>query len=498
MIRRLLALLLLLAGTLPATAAELRSGWYAGEPQQFVQRRDGRERLTGVDIEMVHAIATRAGHSVRFAPMAYPDLLRQVTRNEIELATGIADTAERRAAGQFSRAYRHDINVLIMRRGEAARLPAADAPALLRGLIADPAFRLGVRAGFSYVDPALDAFLATPEQAGRIRTAPDSATNLQRLLAGEIDGFLDERLSIALLIGQSGARPFVKEAPFRLAVPLHLMFAPGVPETTVQAFDRAIAALEEEGRLGAIAGRFRAPVLLAITLGSEWLFIFEVMGTGNSALAGYLAARLSQFSLFGALVLATINGSGGGVLRDLMLGRQPIGFMASPLKMFIILGTVAAAYAVGQIWNLLRGRLLLAFTLAQGFAWVRRRQLHNFTFEVVDAVALGLLTATGVAVTFGMAATPLWLWGSVMGTLTGAGAGIMRDVVRGGGVRNLRDGLYAEVALAWSLALSLYLGWRSPVIEEQEMVTVVIVTIIGVAATRMAVVIFGWRPLRLP
>jgi len=57
MIRRLLALLLLLAGTLPATAAELRSGWYAGEPQQFVQRRDGRERLTGVDIEMVHAIA---------------------------------------------------------------------------------------------------------------------------------------------------------------------------------------------------------------------------------------------------------------------------------------------------------------------------------------------------------------------------------------------------------------------------------------------------------
>lgn len=498
MIRWLLAALLVLAGLAPAGAAELRSGWYAGEPQQFLQRRDGRERLTGVDIEMVHAIAARAGHSVRFAPMAYPELMRQVTRNELDLATGIADTAERRAAGQFSRAYRQDTNVLILRRGEAARMPAADAPALLRGLLADPAFRLGVRSGFSYVDPALDAFIADPAQAGRVRGAGDSATNLQRLLAGEIDGFLAERLSIAMLIGQSGARPLVREAPLRIRVPLHLMFAPAVPQSTVQAFDAAIEALEAEGRLAAIAGRFRAPVLLSMTLGSDWLFIFEVLGTGNSALAGYLAARISQFSLFGALVLATINGSGGGVLRDLMLGRQPIGFMVSPLKMLIILGVVVAAYAVGQVWALLRGRVLLAFTLAQGFAWVRRRQLHNFAFEVVDAVALGLLTATGVAVTFGMGASPLWVWGSAMGTLTGAGAGIMRDVVRGGGVRNLRDGLYAEIALAWSLALSLYLGWRSPVIEEDEMVAVVLVTIIGVATTRMAVVIFGWRPLRLP
>jgi polar amino acid transport system substrate-binding protein len=495
---RLLLALLLLAGLQPAMAAELRSGWYAGEPQQFLQRREGREVLTGLDIEMVRAIAARADHTVDFARMPFPALMQQVARGQIDLATGIVANEERRAAGRFTRAYRADINVLILRRAEASRLPAAEAPGLIAALRADPGFRLGIRAGFSFVDPALDAFLADPAEATRIIPAPDDAQNLRRLLAGEIDGFLAERVSVALLIAQTGARPAVAEAALRLPVPLHLMFSPAVPEATVAAFDRAIAALEAEGALASIAGRFRAPVLLALTLGSDWLYPLEVLGTGKSALAGYLAARLSQFSLFGALVLATINSSGGGVLRDLLLHRQPIGIMASPLKMLVIIGVVAAAYALSQSWALLRGRLLLAFTLAQAFAWVSRRRLHSMTFEVVDAIGLGLLTATGVAVTLGVGVAPLWLWGPVMGTLTGAGAGIMRDVVRGGGVTNLRTGFYAEVALGWSLALSLYLTWRSPVIEQEEMLAVVVVTVIGVALTRMAVVVFRWRPPGLP
>lgn len=499
MIWRLIVLaLLLLASTPPAIAADLRSGWYAAEPQQFVQRRQGREVLTGLDIEIVNAIAARPGHEVSFTRVAFPALMQQLAQGEVDLVTGILATAERGAAGRFTRPYRDDINVLITRRGEESRLPAPDAASLLAALRQDRGFRLGTRAGFSYVDPALDAFLADPAEVLRIRPGLDDAQNLRRLLNGEIDGFLAERLSIALLIAQTGARPTVAEAALRLPVPLHLMFAHSVPEATVAAFDRAIGELQAQGRLAAIAGQFRGPVLLALTLGSDWLYVLEVVGTGKSALAGYMAARISQFSLFGALVLATISSSGGGVLRDLMLDRHPIGIMAGQLKMLLIVAVVAGAYAIGQLWAWLRGRALLAFILAQWLVWLRRRNLPNLAFETVDAIGLGLLTATGVAVTFGMGVAPLWLWGAVMGTLTGAGAGIMRDVVRGGGVQNLRDGLYAEVALVWSLALSLYLTWRSPVIEQEEMVAVVIVTIIGVAATRMAVVVFGWRPPRLP
>lgn len=493
MIRWLLLALCLFAAS-PAQAAPLRSGWYAGEPQQFLRQGE----LTGLDIEMVRAIAARAGHEIRFEPMPYPALIRGVAAGSIDLATGIAATEERSAMGRLSQPYRQDTNVLVVRRGEEARMPASGAAALVAGLRVDAGFRLGTRAGFSYVDPGLDAFLADAAQAARIRPAENDAQNLRRLLAGEIDGFLAERLSVALLIAQSGARPAVAEAALRLAVPLHLMFAPATPEPTLAAFDAAIAALAAEGALDRIAARFRAPVLLALTLGSDWLVVIELLGIAAGALAGYLAARQSQFSLFGALALGTIGALGGGVVRDLIVARQPIAMVANPLYLLLVSGTVVGAYALGRGWAALRGRAVLAFSLAQTLAWLQRRDLHNLAFEAVDAAALGLFTATGVAVALGMDVAPLWLWGPILGVLTGAGGGILRDIVRGSGLRTLRDSLYAEVALAWALALSLYLMWRSHAIEQEEMLALIVATIAGTAATRMAVVLLRLRPPGLP
>jgi polar amino acid transport system substrate-binding protein len=496
--RWLLVALSLLAGlAAPAAAAELRSGWYAGEPQQFLQRRQGREALTGLDIEMVRGIAARAGHEVSFTSVTFPALMQQVARGEMDLVTGTVDSPARRATARFTRAYRADTNVLITRRDESQRMPAADAAALVAALRADPGYRLGFRTGFSYVDPALDALLADPQQASRLRPAPTDAENLRRLLAGQIDGFLAERLSVALLIQQSGALAAVEEAELRLHVPLHLMFGTHVSEATVQAFDRAIEALEREGRLAAIAARFRAPVLLSLTLGSDWLFVIEVLGIAAGALAGYLAARQAQFSLFGGLVLATLGALGGGVVRDLLVNREPIAIVANPLYLQVVFVTVAVAYAVDRLGAGLGGRVPLPTAFSQGLDWLRRRDVHNLLFEAVDAVALGLFVATGVSIAVGLGVTPLWLWGPILGTLTGAGGAILRDVVRGGGVRNLRDGLYAEVALVWSMALSLYLLWRSHVIEDEEMLAVVVVAIVGAAVTRMAVVVFGWGPVRL-
>jgi polar amino acid transport system substrate-binding protein len=498
-VRRGLLLLGLLLLPAIAAADSLRAGWYAGEPQQFMRVQQGREVLTGLDIEMVRAIAARAGHDVTFSRTGYAELLRGLRTGQFDVATGIAETAERRAMGRMSRAYRQDTNVLIVRRGEAWRMVAADAPALLEALRADPGFRLGLRAGFSYVDPALDAFLAEPAQAGRLHRTTSDADNLQHLLAGSIDGFLAERLSVALMLNQMRVRHLVEEAPLRLMVPLHLLFSPEVPQALADAFDAAIAALQAEGALHRIGARFRLPLLMSLTLGNPWFLVLELLGTVAGALAGYLAARHGRYSLFGALVLGAITALAGGVTRDLLVGRHPIGIAGNPIYLGFAFGTVMLAYAIGHAWALLRGRVLLAYTMAQAIVWLRRRQVHSLTFETADAMALAAFTVSGVAVAMGMGVEPLWLWGPILGAMTGAGGGILRDVVRGGGdIGNLRDSLYAEVALGWAVVLSLYLNWRSDAIEQGEMMAAVLVVLVGATLTRLAVVIFGWRPLRLP
>jgi polar amino acid transport system substrate-binding protein len=505
MIPRLLAplllALLLLAGrsVAPAAAEPLRAGWYAGEPQQFIQRSEGQESLTGLDIEMVRAIAARAGHAVAFEPMDYPSLMQAVMGGTRDLATGVAFTPDRAVRARLSAAYRHDVNVLILRDADLPRIRGTDAAGLLADLRRDAAFRLGVRAGFSYIDPALDALIADPAEAARIRPAGSDAENLQRLLAGEIDGFIAERLSVALLIARRGARHLVEEASPRLPVPLHLMFSPATPPETVAAFDAAIEALRADGTLGATAARFRLPVLLSLTLGSDWFFALEMLGTVAAALAGYLAARQDRYSLFGALVLAGVTAVAAGVLRDLVVGRHPVGIAGSPAYLSVAFGTAILCYLLGHLWAALRGRAVLAFTLAQGVVWVRRRGLDRLLFEAADAVALAAFAVIGVAVALGMGVQPLWLWGPILGTLTGAGGGILRDIVRGGGhVATLRDTLYAEVALLVAVALSLYLTWRIGEIEQDEMLAVVAVAVAGGGLLRMCVVLFGWRPLRLP
>ena len=58
-------------------------------------------------------------------------------------------------------------------------------------------------------------------------------------------------------------------------------------------------------------------------------------------------------------------------------------------------------------------------------------KIDRAAFEVADALALSCFAVVGVAVAVGSDVGPLWLWGPILGTLTGAGGGVLRDIVRG-------------------------------------------------------------------
>lgn len=477
----LLAFGLLLAAA-PAKAA-LNLGWYGAAPFQT----EGPRGVTGLDIEMVRAIANQAGQDLTFTRTTWPRLMQDVAAGRRDLASGVAWTAERAAAGRMSRAYRQDVNVLIQRRDGRAHPTAPDTAGLLAHLRAT-GFRIGVIEGFSYADPALDAWLADPAQTDRVRRSASDAANLGLLLAGEIDGFLAERLTAASLVAGSGEPRALEENPtLRITIPLHLMFSRTVPEATVAAFDSAIAALVADGALSEIALRFRAPVLLGLTLNSPWFLVMEVIGTLSAALAGYLAARAGRFSLFGALVLALATAVGGGILRDLLVGRHPIGVMSSPLYLQLVLGTVLVAYLAGRLAAAVPR---LSHIAAGGAAWRAR------LFDLADAIALASFTVVGVAVAVGTA-SPIWLWGPLLGVITGAGGGVIRDIIRGGGdLPSLKTNFYGEVAVIWSITLSLWLEWRSAVIEREEILLAVLIAVSGAVVMRMAVL--NKRPPGMP
>ncbi|MCX6927526.1 MAG: immunoglobulin domain-containing protein [Verrucomicrobia bacterium] len=78
--------------------------------------------------------------------------------------------------------------------------------------------------------------------------------------------------------------------------------------------------------------------------------------------------------------------------------------------------------------------------------------------DCFDALGLGAFTVVGVTVALESRCTPLWLWGPLLGAMTSAGGGILRDVVRADlDNPGLKGMFYAEVSLIWALAFSVFL-----------------------------------------
>lgn len=130
--------------------------------------------------------------------------------------------------------------------------------------------------------------------------------------------------------------------------------------------------------------------------------ILEIIGTFAFAISGIRLASAKRFDWFGAYVVGVATAIGGGTIRDLLLGITPF-WMTDPLYLICSAGAL--------LWVILFGKSLI--------------HLHN-TFFIFDSIGLALFTVVGVQKTLGLD-YPLWV-SIVMGTITGAAGGVIRDV----------------------------------------------------------------------
>ena len=149
------------------------------------------------------------------------------------------------------------------------------------------------------------------------------------------------------------------------------------------------------------------------------------------ALSGALAASRAQLDLVGFAFLASLTALGGGTVRDLLLDRNPVFWIADPTPLGI---SCAAAVLVFFTAHLLESRQTV-------LTWL-------------DAVALPIAVAAGVrAATELDQSVPIVL---LMGIATGCFGGLLRDVVANEVPLLIRPGkLYVTAALAGAAAAIL-------------------------------------------
>ena len=466
---------------------ELRGGWYRWDPYQFEENRGPLRELRGLDIQMVTRILAETGSTVSYEQIDWIEHQQQIKNGERDIAAGAYKTAEREEYAWFSHPYRTETDVLVTRRADQDRLPASNVKELLAALSAS-GMRVGLVSGFFY-GPDVKAFALDPANADRIFYADTDNTNLSRLLKGEIDAFIADRLVVAAVAWRAGVQRQISQHKIPVfAADIHVMF--GKKSTTprdVEAFNLGLQQLKASGEYDMILRHYAMPVLLAITVQRTWFHLFDIVGTVAFAISGVLLARREHYDIFGAFVLASLPAVGGGVLRDLISGRSPLAVVASPIYLYVILATVLAGALAYKVTDYL-GKRGVASDSVQGV------QLSSNIYLFFDAVGLSAFTVIGVVVAVEQQCEPLWLWGPLLAALTGAGGGIIRDVVRADSNNsNLKGSFYPEVAVLWGFLFSLFLIWEAGRLNLTEVWLGVVATILGALATRLLVMRFGLR-----
>lgn len=146
------------------------------------------------------------------------------------------------------------------------------------------------------------------------------------------------------------------------------------------------------------------------------------------ALSGALAASRAQLDLVGFLFIASLTAVGGGTLRDMMLNRDMIFWIANP-------------WYIGMACS---AAILVFFT-------AHRLESRRAALDWLDAGALSVAVPAGVAVAWSLGHGPAVVL--IMGMVTGAMGGLMRDVVCNEVPLVLRQGeLYLSAAFAGALS----------------------------------------------
>ncbi|MEL7426968.1 MAG: trimeric intracellular cation channel family protein [Bacteroidota bacterium] len=150
--------------------------------------------------------------------------------------------------------------------------------------------------------------------------------------------------------------------------------------------------------------------------------ILDYLGTLVFAISGALAAMRHRFDPFGVLILATVTAVGGGSLRDVLIGRTPVGWMQDINYAYLIMAGT-----------------LIAITFRSYLVYVRR------TMFLFDAIGLGLFTIIGVEI--GLAANLHPIICILLGTLSAAFGGVIRDILANEVPLIFHKEIYASISL---------------------------------------------------
>ena len=166
------------------------------------------------------------------------------------------------------------------------------------------------------------------------------------------------------------------------------------------------------------------------------LLILEIIGTIAFAVSGALVAIKAKNDVFGVLLLGCITAFGGGIIRDLIIGRTPPAIFS---RSYMVIIAVIVSIVV----------FIVSYINRHKFTEFKKKIDH--INNIFDAVGLGAFSVMGTDVAFACGLEDKILLSITLGLLTGVGGGVIRDVLVDEMPYILKKHVYALVSIAGSV-----------------------------------------------
>ncbi len=157
----------------------------------------------------------------------------------------------------------------------------------------------------------------------------------------------------------------------------------------------------------------------------DFITFCDYAGTFAFAISGIRLASAKKFDWFGAYVVGAVTAVGGGTIRDVLLDATP--FWMTQASYLVVTGLALVFVAIFRKYVI---------------------RLNNTIF-IFDAIGLGLFTVVGIAksLEYGF---PIWV-AIIMGTITGAFGGMLRDTLINEVPLIFRKDIYASACVMGGL-----------------------------------------------
>ena len=122
--------------------------------------------------------------------------------------------------------------------------------------------------------------------------------------------------------------------------------------------------------------------------------LLDIIGTIAFAMSGALTAISKKLDPFGVFIIAFVTAVGGGTLRDVMIGRTPVGWMQDLEYVYVIALAFVLSILFRRKFDKLRTSLFLFDTIGLGvFTLIGLEKGINIGLHPIICIALGTMTA---------------------------------------------------------------------------------------------------------